>query len=257
MRRITVRRTAVAASAVSLALLVSACGSEEPAAKDEPKDKGASSAPAAPGANAKALSQAELDKLVLAESDLKDHKIVKPSAADEAASKGVTGDKAECKPLVDIMALRAPGGAAASVSRKIAAVAKPLPAGASAEEKMKAGMGALGATVTVDTLGSYAGKGAADAVAALKKAGADCAGGFTLNAGGDKTKVTKIEAAQYTAGDEAVAFTINVDLEGTAGVGHLVSVRKGSTVATFYAQSLMGKAEQPKAVIDAQMKKLG
>ncbi|MBT2382796.1 hypothetical protein [Streptomyces sp. ISL-11] len=257
MRRSTVRRTAVAASAISLALLVSACGSEEPAAKDEPKDKPSSGAPAAPGGNTKALSQAELEKLVLTESDLKDHKIEKPSAVDVAAAKTVSGDKAECKPLVDIMALRAPGGAGASVSRKIAAIAKPLPADASAEDKMKAGMGALGVTVTVDTLASYEGKGAADAVAALKKAGADCAGGFTLNAGDDKTKITKVEGASYTAGDESVAFTITVDMEGMPGTGHLVSVRKGSTVATFYSQSLTGKAEQPKAVIEAQVKKLG
>ncbi|GAA0445963.1 hypothetical protein ACFQ2B_15885 [Streptomyces stramineus] len=257
MRRTTLRRTAVAASAVSLALLVSACGSDEPAkgAKDEPKGK--ASAPAAPGANAKALPQAELDKLVLTQSDLKDHKIEAPSAVDVAAAKTVGSDKAECKVLTDIMGLRAPGSAAATVARKIVPIAKPLPADASAEEKMKAGMGAIGATVTVDTLGSYDGKGGVDAVAALKKAGADCAGGFTMDAGGTKTKVTKVETGSYTAGDEALAFTLTVDMEGTPGTGQLVAVRKGSTVATFYSQSLTGKAEQPKAVIEAQVKKLG
>ncbi|MFD7443081.1 hypothetical protein [Streptomyces sp. NPDC059909] len=48
-----------------------------------------------------------------------------------------------------------------------------------------------------------------------------------------------------------------MDLEGETGVTHLVAVRKGGTLATFHAQSLAGKAEQPKTVIDAQVKKLG
>ncbi|MEU4208703.1 hypothetical protein AB0F13_01655 [Streptomyces sp. NPDC026206] len=256
MRRTTVRRTAVAASAFSLALLVGACGSKESAAKDEPKDKGSSSAPAA-APNAKALSQAELDKLMLTEADLKNHKIAGATPADLAAAKTVTTDKAACKPLVDVMALRGTGTPAATATRKIVAIPQAPAADASAEEKMKAGLGALGATATADTLGSYDGKAAVDAFAALKKAGADCAGGFALIAGGDTTKFTKVEPATYTAGDESVAFTLTADLDGTPGTAHLVVVRKGGTLATFHAQSLAGKAEQPKGVIDAQVKKLG
>ncbi|MEU1310940.1 hypothetical protein ABZ419_18890 [Streptomyces cinnamoneus] len=257
MRRTTVRRTAVAATAVSLALLVSACGSkkEDSSAKDEPKAKASSGAPAAPGG--KALSKAELDKLVLTQADLQGHKVAEATQADLAATKDVSSDKAECKPLVDAMMMHGAGTPAATATRKIVAVPQAPAADASAEEKMKAGLGALGATVTADTLGSHDGQGATEAVAGLKKAGTDCAGGFTLTAGGEKTKITKVESASYTAGDEAVAFTLTVDLEGQAGTAHMVAVRKGSTVATFYSQSLAGKAEQPKAVIDAQMKKLG
>ncbi|MGW2560772.1 hypothetical protein ACWCXB_16315 [Streptomyces sp. NPDC001514] len=251
MRRTIVRRTAVSASAVSLALLVGACGSGDPAAKDEPKG----GAPAASAA--KALSQAELDELILAEGDLQGHKFSKATAADIAAAKTVTSDKAECKPLVDVMALRAAGTPGATATRKIVAVPKAPDADASPEEKALAGLGALGATVTADTLGSYDGEGAADAFAAIKKAGADCADGFALVAGAEKTNFTKVEPAAYTAGDEAVAFTITVDLDGETGVTHLVAVRKGGTLATFHAQSLAGKAEQPKTVIDAQVKKLG
>ncbi|OAR22606.1 hypothetical protein A8W25_23620 [Streptomyces sp. ERV7] len=253
MRRTTVRRTALAASALSLALLSTACGSEG-SDKEEPKGKGSSSAPATPAG--KALSQAELDKLVLAEADLKDHKIAKATPADLAAAKTVTTDKAACKPLVDVMVLRGVGTPGATATRKVIAVPKGPGANASAEEKAKAGLDALGATITADTLASYSGSGAADALAALKKAGTDCAGGFALMAQGDKTNFTKVAPASYTGGDEAIAFTLTADLDGEPGTAHLVAVRKGSTLATFYAQSLAGKAEQPKAVIDAQLKKL-
>lgn len=255
MRRTTVRRTAFAVSTLSLALLASACGSDGTAAKDEPKGKTSASAPAAPAG--KALSQAEVDNLVLAEADLKDHKVAKATEADFATAKTVTTDKAACTPLVDVMALRGAGKPGATATRKVIAVPKGPGANASAEEKAKAGLDALGATVTADTVASYNGQGAAEALAALKKAGTDCAGGFALIAGSDKTSFTKVAPASYTAGDEAVAFTLTADLDGETGTAHLVAVRKGSTLATFYAQSLAGKAEQPKAVIDAQVKKLG
>lgn len=252
MRRTTVRRTAVAASAISLALLVGACGSGETKA-----DGDAKGGKAADAAATKAVSQAELDKLALVESDLKDHKIVEASKADIAAAKVVTTDKAECKPLVDAMALRSLGQPAATSLRKVMAL-PPKPAkDASAEEKMKAGLGAIGGTITSDTLGSYDGKGASEALAGLRAAGEACADGFSVIVGKDKTKYTKVAPAAYTAGDEAVAFTLTADLEGMTGTSHLVAVQKGGMLASFYAQSLTGKAEQPKAVIDAQVAKLG
>ncbi|MEE1753155.1 hypothetical protein [Streptomyces sp. SP18CS02] len=252
MRRITLRRTAVAAGAVSMALLVSACGSGDTAAKDESKGQESAAAPAA-----KALSQAELDKLVLTKADLPDHMVAEVTKAELAASASATGDKTECKPLVDVMAMRGAGTPGATATRKLVAVPKPPAEDASPEEKLQAGLGALGATSTVDTLGTYDGQGAADAFAALKKAGADCAAGVTVTTGGEKMKITKVETAAYTAGDEAVAFTLGMDLEGETLKTQLVAVRKGGTVATFYAQSLAGTAQQPKAVIDAQLKKLG
>ncbi|MCX4553643.1 hypothetical protein OG204_32785 [Streptomyces sp. NBC_01387] len=254
MRRTIVRRTAVVASGLSLALLVSACGSDKPAADSAaPKDKGSAAAEPA----AKALSQAELDKLVLAQSDLKNHKVAGATKADLAAVKTMTTDKAECKPLVQAMSLSAVGTPAATSTRKIVAVPKAPARDASADEKAAAGMKALSATVTADTLGSYDGKGAPDAFASLSAAGKACAGGFTLVVGSDKTKFTKVAPATYSGGDEAVAFVLTADLDGESGTSHLVAVRKGSTLASFYAQSLGGKAEQPKDVIDTQLAKLG
>ncbi|MFI9240789.1 hypothetical protein [Streptomyces sp. NPDC053079] len=256
MRRNTVRRTAVAASALSLALLVSACGSDKAAdAKPEGKEKGKESAAAAPAG--KALSQAELDKRALTESDLKDHKVGKATEADMASVKNVNADKAECKPVLDLMTLRPVGTPAASTALKIMSVPQKPAENASPEEKMKAAQAMFAGTITADVLGSYDDKGAADSLAKVRAAGTACAGGFSTNASGDLPKVTKVAPATFSGGDEAVSFTLSTELEGTAGTAHLVVVRKGSTLASFYAQSVMGKAELPKAVIDAQLAKLG
>ncbi|GAA2932374.1 hypothetical protein [Streptomyces enissocaesilis] len=258
MRRTTVRRTAVAASALSLALLVGACGSDKTVdAAPEGKDKGKESAAAAEPAG-KALSQTELDKLVLAGSDLKNHRVAKPSKVDLAAVKSATADKSECKPLVDAVALRSAGKPAATSARKITRVPRKPAEDASPEEKLEAGLTGLGTTTLMsDTLGSYEGQGAQDALAELRAAGRACAGGFTVATGSDRTKYTKVAPHTYTGGDEAAAFTLTMDLEGEPSTSQLVTVRKGSTLVTFYAQSFTGRTEQPKAEIEAQLAKLG
>ncbi|WP_093799069.1 hypothetical protein [Streptomyces sp. Wb2n-11] len=258
MRRTTVRRTAVAASALSLALLVGACGADKTVdAAPEGKNKGKESAAAAEPA-AKALSQAELDKLVLAEADLKSHKVAEPSKVDLAAAKGATADKTECKPLVDAVALRSAGTPVATSARKITTVPQKPAEDASPEEKLKAGLAGLSSTTLMsDTLGSYEGEGAQDALAELRAAGKACAGGFTVVTGSDKTKYTKVTPGAYAGDDEAVAFTLTMDLEGEPSTSQLVTVRKGSTLVTFYAQNFSGKTEQPKAEIEAQLAKLG
>ncbi|MGW0559474.1 hypothetical protein ACWDZ4_02295 [Streptomyces sp. NPDC003016] len=256
MRRTTVRRTVVTASALSLALLVGACGSDK-SVDAAPEGKGREGATAAEP-TAKALSQAELDKLVLAGGDLKNHKVAKPSEVDLVAVKNATADKSECKPLVDAVALRSAGKPAATSARKITTVPRKPAEDASPEEKLEAGLTGLGNTTLMsDTLGSYEGEGAQDALAELRAAGGACAGGFTVTSGSDRTKYTEVAPAAYTGGDEAVAFTLTMDLEGEPSTSQLVTVRKGSTLVTFYAQSFTGKTEQPKAEIEAQLAKLG
>lgn len=257
MRRTTVRRTVLAASAVTLALLATACGADEPAAKDKPKAEASKDAPAAAPA-AKALSQAEVDKLMLTQDDLPRHKITQATKADLAAAKTVSTDKKECAPLVDGMALRGAAGAVAASARKVIAIPENPGKDATEEEKLAAAMQTLSGTITADTVASYEGQGAADTFAAIKKAGTECGGGFTMVVGADRLKFTKVEPGSYPAtGDEVVTLALTVDLEGKKGNAHLTAVRKGGTVATFYAQSLAGTSELPKAVIDAQVKKLG
>ncbi|MFH8616791.1 hypothetical protein ACH4E8_17150 [Streptomyces sp. NPDC017979] len=258
MHRTPVRRAAVAASVVSLSLVLAACGGSEDEKKDAKGDaKGSSSAATAPAA--KALTQAELEKLALTKDDLKDHEFNTPKAADLAKTKDASSDKAECKPLSSALIAGAPAPATAAVMRQI----MPMPAGGSStgtteEQKAEAALKALSTlSFTATTLNSYEGKGAEDAMAALKKAATDCAAGFTVSAAGETTKVTKVAPATYSGGDEALAYTLTMDMDGKPSETHLVTVRKGATVANFYTLSIGGKTEQPKAIADAQLKKLG
>ncbi|MFD9035056.1 hypothetical protein ACFVZW_28550 [Streptomyces sp. NPDC059567] len=253
MRATVLRRTAVAVTAVSLALGVAACGG----AKDEKGGKGTDAAkPSATSAApaAKALSAAELEKLVVEQADLKAHKVQKAEAGDVVKSSDVATDKAACKPIADAMSFIAPGSPAATVQRKAVAI----PEKNATQDPTDAAIGALGAPVTAVTLGSYDGAGAQDALALLKTAGTECAGGFTVKSGGEETKVSKVALDTVTAGEEAVAFTVTSDMEGTPFVSKLAVFRKGNNLAALSTISLAGEVkEQPKTLIDAQAAKLG
>ncbi|MFD3802213.1 hypothetical protein ACFWSF_07450 [Streptomyces sp. NPDC058611] len=253
MRTALVRRTVLTASAVSLALLATACGGEKTDAKASASAPATSAAPAAKG-----KTDAELGGVIVVQADLPAY-LVKAATAEEVAAAGaVTSDKPECAPLVKAQSM-APVGTAAGLARtKAVALGKEPAANASAEEKLKAGLDALGATATSVTLTSYDGKGAEEAFAALKTAGTACAGGYTGSQQGESLTITKVSpGASVTGGDEALAYTIAADGDGTKIGMELVVVRKGNTLATFSAISLSGTAEQPKPVVDAQVKKLG
>ncbi|MGW5343578.1 hypothetical protein [Streptomyces sp. NPDC004050] len=258
MRSTLVRRSVMTASAAALALLATACGSSDSkdgAKADAPASAAAPAASAAPAAKGK--TDAELASVIVKQADLPEHVLKEATPAEAAAGAAATSDKPECLPLVKAQS-QAPVGTATGAART-KAVAKPKEpaAGASAEEKMKAAMDALGAPVTLVTVASYDGKGAEDAFAALKTAGTACAGGYAAT-GGDTGKITKVAAgAPVTAGDAALAYTVEADADGEKISTQLVVVRKGNTLATFSAVSLKGAAEQPKAVVDAQVKKLG
>ncbi|MGW8351374.1 hypothetical protein [Streptomyces wedmorensis] len=256
--RTSIRSAAVAATAVSLALLVTACGGGE---KDDAKDTGKTAAPSATASAsttaappAKALSAAELDKLVVEQADLPGHQVQKAKPADLVTSDAVSTDKPSCKPIADGMSFLSAGTPAASAHRKAIEVPKTDGASASPEDAL----GALAAPVTSVTLGSYEGQGAQEAFASLKTAGTDCAGGFTLIGGGEKTKITKVAPETVAAGDEALAWTITTDMDGEPFVTKLVVFRAGNTLASFSTLSFGGEVKTlPKAVIDAQAAKLG
>ncbi|WP_329117103.1 hypothetical protein [Streptomyces sp. NBC_01353] len=250
--RTSVRTAAAVASAASLALLLTACGGDgksEETGKDAPKPSATSPAPVA-----KALSAAELEKLVVEQADLKGHKVQKAEAGDVVKSSDVATDKAACKPIADAMSFIAPGSPAATVQRKAVAI----PGKNATQDPTEAALGALGAPVTAVTLGSYDGAGAQDALALLRTAGTECAGGFTVKGGGEETKVSKVAPDSVTAGEENVAFTVTSDMEGEPFVSKLVVFRKGNNLAALSTISLAGEVkEQPKAIIDAQVAKLG
>ncbi|MFI1653885.1 hypothetical protein ACH4ZU_02950 [Streptomyces sp. NPDC020472] len=253
--RTSLRSAAVATTAVSLALLVTACGGGE---KDGDKGTGKDTAPSASATSAapaaKALSAAELEKLIVEQADLPGHQVQKAKATDVVKADSVSADKPSCTPLAHAMSSVAPGGPGASAQRKTIEVPKTEGASASPKEAL----GALAAPVTSVTLGSYDGQGAQEAFASLKTAGTDCAGGFTLLGGGEKTKISKVAPETVSAGEEALAWTVTTDMDGEPFVTKLVVFRKGNTLASFSTLSLGGTVEElPKAVIDAQAAKLG
>ncbi|MER7946227.1 hypothetical protein ABTY59_02390 [Streptomyces sp. NPDC096079] len=254
MRTLT-RSTAAAVTAASLALLVTACGSgDESDGKDTGKDARPSASATSGAPAAKALSSAELEKLIVEQADLPGHQVQKAKATDLVKPDTLSTDKPSCKPLADAMSFVATGDPAASAHRKAIEVPKTEGATASPQDAL----GALSAPVTSVTLGSYDGQGAQEAFAALKTAGTDCAGGFTLNGGGEKTKISKVAPETVSAGEESLAWTVTTDMDGEPFVTKLVVFRKGNTLASFSTLSLGGTAKDlPKAVIDAQAAKLG
>ncbi|MCS0637143.1 hypothetical protein NX801_16035 [Streptomyces sp. LP05-1] len=276
MRSTVIRRSALAAAAVSLAVLATACGSSDSGASgdkaaDQGKggDKAATAAPAA-GGTGKALPAAELEKLVLAQGDLKGYTVQKSPEVDKMSAAGVTADKPACEPLAELVATASPGKPGATVKRQAAedGSAKPKQPAAKDMAKMsdaevQKAMAAMLSTTAVNvTLSSYEGNGAADAFAAVRTAATACAGGFTGAADKSPQKVSKVEKAEITGGDEAAAWTVTVDQEGSPMPMKVVAVRKGAVLASFTAINLASAANgkdfpMPTAVVDAQVKKLG
>ncbi|MFF3016035.1 hypothetical protein [Streptomyces sp. NPDC057939] len=257
MRTALVRRTVLTASALSLGLLVTACGSGDSDAKKDAKPSAAASgaaSSAAPGAKGK--SDAEVAALVVTQADLADQ-VVSAESAAKVVAMPAEAENAACKPLVQIMASQKPGAATGLGRTGSKDKPKELPANATAEQRVEATLKAIGGSQTLVTVTSYDSKGAEEALAAVKTAATACAAGFTITSDGDKVKFGAVApGAAVTGGDEAVSYAAPMDLEdGDKSATHFVAVRKGNTLATFYTWGL--KAEQPKTVVDAQVKKLG
>ncbi|MFD3540515.1 hypothetical protein ACFWUQ_13570 [Streptomyces sp. NPDC058662] len=250
MRSTLVRRCVLTASAVSLTLLATACGaggSED--AKADATPSAAASAPAA-----KARTDAELSALLVTKAELPAYEFAAVPPTEVAVGTAATGDRAECLPVVRTQGTVTVGTAAGVARTKVIALPKE---GATPEEKIAAGLKALGATRTSVTLASYEGKGAEEALAAVKAAAKACAGGFTLTMEGESTKIDKVVSAAAAGGDEALALTLEADVEGVKVTSETVVVRKGNTLATHTASSFTGVADKPEAVVAAQVAKLG
>ncbi|MDQ0985310.1 hypothetical protein [Streptomyces sp. V2I9] len=268
MRATAVRRTALAASAAALTLLATACsGSSDTDGKAGKNDRaGAAGSSSAPKAPAEALSADELEKAALAQGDVKGTKITKAGAADEVPADGVTVDKKECLPVAHAMYGVAQEGSAASAKRKVIDEPKADGKKKSLEELAEGGAedafkDAFDLTSTFVALHSYEGTAGADAFGALKKAAADCAGGFTATVAGTPTEVVSVAEEKVTGGDESAAWTVTSEDDGEKAPFKLVALRKGNTVATFFAFNLAAAGgdvtfEVPAEVVAAQDKKL-
>ncbi|MDT0610186.1 hypothetical protein [Streptomyces lancefieldiae] len=270
MRSTAVRRTALAASAATLVLLATACGGSSDDGADDAKGTSDQSAPAgdakaepdqsAPAGDAPAA--AELEKIALAQADVKNGKVATEIPADEnvAKDKVSTDDKA-CLPLALAVAAVAQGEPGAEVKRSWEGQTDTLSEGSGPD-------GQDMTEIQVNTIrlnvASYAGGGAERALAELKTATEKCAGGFTATVDGDRMRVAEVTTtAAPKGGDEGVAATVGIDIgKEAAAPMKVVVVRKGDTLATFSATNLSSMMsgvdfEVPTDVVDAQVAKLG
>ncbi|MFI8854093.1 hypothetical protein ACIGW3_28400 [Streptomyces sp. NPDC053499] len=267
MRVAAVRRTVLAVSAVVVALGTTACGGGDKETGGKEAKSGEKSAKPA----AKALSAKELEKLVIAQGDVKGREVKKPGKDDAFQAGDVTVEKAACKPVAQVLSALPAGKPAATAQRlvvhKSEKAGKGIPpvdelADMTEQEVEDATIDSLDITKTQTSLWSYDADGAHQALATLRKAGKKCAGGFMMTADGEKQQVTKISQEKMSVGEEAVAWTVGTKQDGTAADTKVVVFRKGTTLAGFssfnIASVTRGEAyEQPTAVIDAQAAKLG
>ncbi|MFF6908375.1 hypothetical protein ACFY9Q_20860 [Streptomyces sp. NPDC012389] len=271
MRATAVRRTALAACAVSLTLLATACGGSSDAdAGDGKNDKAGSAAgsSSAPKTSAKALGAAELETVSLKQGDVEGHKIAEAGPDDEVPADGLKADKAVCLPVVHAMYGVAEAGSQATTKRRVVTEPKKTDAKKSIEDLTKgetedALTAAFDLTSTLVALNAYDGTAGPDTFAALKKAAADCAGGFTATVAGEKQKIASITEEKVTGGDEAAAWTVTSEEDGAKAPFKLVALRKEGTVATFLSFNLAAgrdggaKFTVPVELVAAQAKKLG
>ncbi|MFF4832178.1 hypothetical protein [Streptomyces sp. NPDC001315] len=247
-----------AVSVLSLALIT---GCSDEGSDSSKGSDSASSSPTAPAA--KALTTAELKKLLIAQGDVKGYKVEAVDESYPTSKSEVKVDKTECRPLAYTMAGLAPGDTDANAS--ITAGEDKSPDASKALEDMTedALADAFDVSMTLVGLSSYDGDGAEKTFKSVSDAVASCAGGFTISAQGEDQKLNKIASEKASgAGDESVAFAASGEME-EAGTGdvHMEVVRHGNTIATYYTFNLGkltsgGAYTVPSVVVDAQAAKL-
>ena len=260
MKRSSGARLCATAAVGALSLvLITGCsddGSKKDSKGTKGSSKGSDSSSSAPAASA--LTAAELEKLLLAQGEVKGYKV---DSGDDTLPKSkaeVKTDKPACDPLAWATAGLAPGETAANASNS---VAEDKVSGATAQPKDIAD--AFDIDMTFVGLSSYEGDGAEKAMKALSDGVTACSAGYSLAAGGEDSKVTKVASEKGSGlGDESVAFSEAVDMGGEGSATFRTDVvRKGNTIATFYTVNFAsfgsGKAADiPAAVVQAQVAKL-
>jgi hypothetical protein len=201
------------------------------------------SADSAAGVTGRTLTEAELEKLIVAKGDVKGFEAAKPARSDVSAGGSVKASRAACQPIAELVQNAAAGTPSASAYRQLIT---------SDEE----GMTAAGVLVG---LSSYEKGQAKAALAAIRDAVKTCGGGFTTTASGDSSSYAKVTEEQGPSGvAESVAFELNGALDGDEVPLKYALARRGSTVALFYSMDPFEpeKAEIAPEVIAAQLNKL-
>lgn len=269
MRATAVRRTVLTATAVSFALLATACGGSEQGGEGDKKEAKAV-AKAEKKTAPKALTAAELAKRVVAKGDVKGHTIDEPGKDDVFEPGSVSAAKAECEPVAQVLSALPTGKPSATVQRLVVQESKAakndMPsteelAKMTEDEAKEAMTGSLDITKTMTSLWSYEAEGAAQALTTLREAGTKCSGGFSMTADGEKQQVTKVTEEKLSAGEEAVAWTVGTKQGGTPAETKVVVFRQGTTLAGFSSFNIAAitrgeSFDRPTAVIKAQAAKL-
>ncbi|MCX5194958.1 hypothetical protein OOK31_13770 [Streptomyces sp. NBC_00249] len=242
-----------------LAVLAAGCAPAAGAATGGPSGSAVVSAslPKARGADGQPAAA------VLAQGDLGGHLIT--AGTQDGALPGV--DRPECRALAYAAVGFLPAGRTGWARASVVAESLPLPAGATERERGQAALDAASSTVTVVTLGSYAGDRAGEHLAEVRAAGPACEGGYSATGGGRTVRVTEVVPVAVPTGsgagvgagraDEAVAYSVRAESGGESYETEVVVARKGGTLVNFYAARPSGEVDLPGAVVDAQVGKLG
>jgi hypothetical protein len=265
------QRTAVAAAALALVMgLTAACGggaSEDggsssdkaadttspssgsssvsgsgPKPSSEPKptptltpDPETSAAPT--GRTPKNLTQAELDKAILAQGDVPGFSV---GPMEAPPPQGETPERAECAPLTSVIGGRPEPLAQASAYRQLTGPKDDRPA-------------------VSEFLTAHGPQGAVNALSRLRAAVEACEGGFKTTGAEGPSTYTGVKALPVArVGDDAIAYQVTGDFAGAPVPLVFEVVRSGSTLATFYTANFEGPQTPrvPPALLTAQVAKL-
>lgn len=265
MRTTAVRRTALAASAAALALLVTACGgSGDDDKAGDSKGKGDSGASASASAEpaAKALTAAELKKAALVSGDVESGEVTdQVSPKDFVKQDEVEADDKACAALAYVQSGTVVGKPSATVQWMW--VGEPDTSAAASGDPEELLDAAFDVTSLRTTLAAYEDGGAEQVMEELGKSTDACAGGYATTVQGEKVRTVKLAETKAPEGaDEALALTLTIDADGTKAPLKAVVARKGSTIAYFPAVNLASITsgtdfDYPADVVQAQLTKLG
>ncbi len=245
------KRSALAASALSVAVLtgltgLTACGSSN--SETDAAEAGKPGAKAT-ASKAKEVSPAErLAKLAITKADVDGYNVEKPSDEFVFAKSPdeVTLDKKVCAPLAYAMNQLPLGEPQADLTRVTS-------------------KGGLVGGYTYVTLTTYEDGKAESAMAGLSKAVSSCGDGFTAKANGGTSPYDSVTAEPTTkAGDESLAFKSTMTVQGVTHTLHTAAVRHDDVIAVYFsadgraiAESRPSDARLAAVVVEAQNGKLG
>ncbi|WP_234379856.1 hypothetical protein [Streptomyces caniscabiei] len=237
----TMSRVAVAVSVVATLGFTAACGGggDEDKAETKPSVAGSASADDAKngddGAGKAPLTEAQLKEAALAKGDVKGYKI-SDMPADDMPAETVPANPAACQPLANMFFFTSDPQAEARTGRRVTSVDQ------------------LSASVIALALAAHEQSDAEKVMADLREATESC--DKYEQVGNKYSGIETLPAPEQ--GDEAVAYKLKGDIEGTKIPMSFTVVRSGSTLIAFSSMNMLDadKAEVPAEVLDAQVKKL-